>query len=224
MKRILGVLVLLIGAVGFSEPAEAFSSFFGTDLSGSTTNSDGQHALWAAAVGGGIVTDDLSTLVIMMNEGTTTPGNTFTAAGSTSLSAANFSVDVIFDENLEVFCPSFNCSSSTGFDWTFAAPAFAFGFFGHENDSGTITLLFVDGTQQNFNFGSAGMNGDNLFLGVANLSVALSGVMVRSTDPGADGISNWDNFSFAPVPEPTGLLLFSVGMLVVGWTLRRHTA
>lgn len=222
MKRIFGVFVLLIGVVGFSEPAEAFSTFFGTDLSGSTTNSDAAHALWVAAVGGGIATDDLSTLVITMNVGTTTPGNIFTSAGSTSLSDPVFSVDVIFDKNLEVFCPGGICSSSTGFDWTFAASSDAFGFFGHENDGGTITLMFVDGSQQILNFGSAGGEFDNLFVGVANLSVALSGVMVRSTDPG--GITNWDNFSFAPVPEPTGLLLFSVGMLVVGWTLRRHTA
>ena len=200
------VFSLFLGLI-FAHQASALVIHTGQDPDGATTNSYAAFATWQASVGGVFDQDTMAGF----DDTSTTAGNTFTGTHN-NIWADDFTDGVIHGENMAVS----SGDSDGGFHWTLAVPADAFGFFGYDNDQGTITVSFNDGTNRSFTHVA-----DSSFWGVTGLNALVTSVSVTTTDPG--GQSHYDNFVTAStgVPEPSAIALMGLGLLVFVATRRR---
>lgn len=190
------------------------------------TNAGAAFALWQTDVGGVFTTDNLNAL-----GGTpavlTTGANTFTAVGSElRVNSPGDILPAIQGITMEVHKID---PAGGGVTWTSTSSFDSFGFFIADNDGGTVTITFDDGTAQMFTIpqDNAIVNGQNLFWGISGLANPINTVTILTTDPG--GFSDWDNFVYAnssavddtPVPEPASMAVWGLAA-AVGLAYRRR--
>jgi hypothetical protein len=211
--------VATFGALALGN-AQAAVFYQGVDGAGTTASSDAAYSAWQTNVVGGGTVDDLSTLSCAGNFCNTALGNQFFKTQGISLTQASFNLGVIDGENLQLSkTPD---GAVTGqFIWNLAGSgANSFGFFGHENDGGLVTVEFSDGTSITQNIATASGSFGNMFFGVTGANALIDMVSISTTDP--QGISNWDNFVVGTtVPVPAALPLFLSALVAVGLVGRR---
>jgi hypothetical protein len=212
-----------VAALGAFATGNAHAAVFyqGVDGAGVTTSSDMAFSAWQSNVVGGGTVDDLSTLSCAGNFCNTALGNQFFKTQGNSLTEANFNLGVIDGENLQL-SKTPDAAATGQFVWNLAGSgANAFGFFGHENDGGQVTVEFSDGTSITQNIATASGSFGNMFFGVTGANALIDLVSISTTDP--QGISNWDNFVVgATVPVPAALPLFLSALAVGGLVARRR--
>lgn len=212
MNRILTASALCLTLLGTSQGAFAYTVSFGADLASSTTNSDAAFAEWQGLVAG-YTLDTMDGLSGTPAGGTTALGNTFTARGGLGIFNAN--VGVIDGTALSVD----RRIGGSPFTWNLVRPANGFGIFGHDNDGGTVSITFVDGSSVTEQFQAASSSSDNMFWGISGLSSLVASVTINTTDPG--GVSIWDN-AVTAVPVPAALPLFGSALVGLGLIGRRR--
>jgi len=210
-------------ASGFATDAVAESVFSGSDLSGSTTNSDAAFDSWAASVASYSI-DDFEGF--NLTNFTTTAGNSFAAGPGDTLSDSDWQSGGVIDapDYMVVGANSGGGGFAGSFTWTLAAPSDAFGFFAKdvEGSVASITVDFVGGDQAQYsmNPASTGSN-NNLFWGISGVASQVSSVMVTSIDAGS--LSSWDNFVISEaIPEPTTLTLATLALLGISYRRRKR--
>jgi len=224
IKAIAKVFTLagLVAALSALSPhnAQALSLYQGVDGAPLTTNSDAAFAAWQSNVVGGGTVDNLSTLNCIGNFCNTALGNQFVKTQGDSLIEVSLTEGVIDGSNLQLTKPV-GGDASGQFIWNLAGSgANAFGFFGHENDGGQVTVEFSDGSTITQNLFTAPGSFGNMFFGATGTNALIDLVTITTTDPG--GISNWDNFVVgATVPVPAALPLFLSALVAVGLVARR---
>ena len=187
----------------------------GVDASGSTANSDAAFLSWQAGVSS-FTADDMTGIVCGLGTCTTALGNTFVESVGV-LSASNFSGGVVTGPNMLLV----QTDSPGSFTWNLQTPSDAFGFFAFDNDGGTLTVTFDDGSLQEFELLTAAGSSDNLFRGITGVGVNIASITITSEDP--PGYSTWDNFVFgATIPIPAALPLFLSGLAFFGFVARRR--
>jgi hypothetical protein len=207
--------VLAVSAFFAVGSAHAMVVHQGTDTSGSTTNSDAAFVAWQAAVSSFTV-DDMTGIACGGGSCSTALGNTFDE-GVGALSASNFNGGVVSGPNLRLV----EVGDAGSFTWHLQTPSNAFGFFAFDNDGGTLTVNFDDGSMQEFDLLTASGSSDNLFWGITGVGANIASITITSEDP--PGYSTWDRFVFgATVPVPAALPLFLSGLAFFGFVARRR--
>ncbi|MEQ9408669.1 MAG: PEP-CTERM sorting domain-containing protein [Fuerstiella sp.] len=197
---------------------QVHAAFVRTGTGSGGTDANAAFALWQTDVNGVFVQDSFDGL--SGSPLTTTQGNSFTPfnGGSLSANSSGLTGGVIDGTYLRLD----NGSGAGGFTWSLATPSYAFGMFGYDNDGGTLSISFVDGTTQNYTAPTGPGSGDSTFWGISGLTSAIASVSLTTTDP--PGISRWDNFVYggaAPVPEPASLAMWSL-VGGIGFMVRRQ--
>ncbi len=190
-------------------------------FTGSGANNATAYQNWLDSLSGPALIDNLTTLSGNTSTQTSGAGNSFTANGSNLFSSSFSSFGNVPAGQSGRSLSVGRRAAAGGFTWNLANPSNAFSFFGYDNDRGTITVSFVDGGTQSFNYVSTGGSGVTDFFGISGLNSLISSVSVLTTDPG--GGSVWDNFATGssatatPVPTPAAVLpgLFGMGMAAI---------
>lgn len=226
-KNLLVALSCMLAIIsGYAQVAVAIPAVTsGTDDQSGDTQTNAAFTTWASTLTN-VVVDDIDDLTGTSGANgnlTSTAGNNFTSQED---GIFLFNGTPPLDNTLQLI---FSVSETPGtFVWNLAKPSNAFGFFGWDNDGGTVSISFVDGAVQNYSLVAEAGSDDNLFWGISGLSSLVSSVTISTTDP--PGTSYWYRFAYgesqqAPpptVPLPGSIALIGIGLACLGWSKRMH--